>query len=37
MEEYWGSYDVDNGNRMPDWERKGHSASEKIDWNTYDL
>jgi hypothetical protein len=37
MEEYWGSYDVDNGNRMPDWERKGHYASEPINWNTYDL
>lgn len=22
-EEYWGSYDTDNGNRMPEWERQG--------------
>lgn len=22
-EEYWGSYDTDNGNRMPEWERNG--------------
>jgi len=22
-EEYWGSYDVDNGNRKPGWEREG--------------
>jgi hypothetical protein len=31
------SYEVDNGNRRPAWETKGHTYDELIDWNTYDL
>jgi hypothetical protein len=31
------SYEVDNGNRKPAWEAKGHAYSEAIDWNTYDM
>lgn len=28
------SYDVDKGNRMPSWERKGYAASDPVtDWN----
>ena len=29
-----GSYDVDNGNRMPSWERKGYGPDDPVtDWN----
>ena len=27
-----GSYDVDNGNRYPNWERIGHQPYDAIDW-----
>lgn len=28
------SYDVDNGNRMPSWEKKGYGPNEVVsDWN----
>ncbi|MDD7403456.1 MAG: hypothetical protein SO170_05085 [Butyribacter sp.] len=28
------SYDVDNGNRMPSWERKGYKPNDPVsDWN----
>jgi hypothetical protein len=37
LETYWGSYDVDNGNRKPSWESKGHSYDEPINWNSYDM
>lgn len=31
---YASSYDVDNGNRMPGWERKGHKANDPVtDYN----
>lgn len=31
---YAGSYDVDSGNRMPSWERKGYGPDEVVsDWN----
>ena len=32
LEKYWGSYDVDNGNRYPNWERIGHQPYDAIDW-----
>lgn len=29
-----GSYDVDNGNRMPSWEKKGYGPDDTVtDWN----
>lgn len=29
-----GSYDTDNGNRMPSWERKGYGPDDAVtDWN----
>lgn len=29
-----GSYDVDNGNRMPSWEKKGYKPDDGVtDWN----
>lgn len=29
-----GSYDVDNGNRMPSWEKKGYGPDDAVtDWN----
>ena len=31
---YAGSYDVDNGNRMPTWEKKGYGPDDPVtDWN----
>ena len=31
---YAGSYDTDNGNRMPSWERKGYGPDDPVvDWN----
>ena len=33
MEDYWGSYDIDNGNRFPNWEKAGYQPYDKIDWN----
>lgn len=31
---YAASYDVDNGNRMPSWERKGYGPNDTVsDWN----
>lgn len=30
---YASSYDVDNGNRMPSWERKGYGPDDEVsDW-----
>ena len=33
LEQYWGSYDADNGNRFPNWERIGHAADDAINWS----
>lgn len=33
LEYYWGSYDVDNGHRLPNWEKIGHNPYDPIDWN----
>ena len=31
---YAGSYDVDNGNRKPPWEKKGYGPDDAVtDWN----
>jgi hypothetical protein len=31
---YASSYDVDNGNRMPSWEKKGYGPNDPVtDWN----
>ena len=31
---YAGSYDVDNGNRKPSWEKKGYGPDDAVtDWN----
>ena len=31
---YAGSYDVDNGNRKPTWEKKGYGPDDAVtDWN----
>ena len=31
---YAGSYDVDNGNRKPSWEKKGYGPNDPVtDWN----
>jgi hypothetical protein len=37
LEQYWGSYDVDNGNRYPSWEKIGHKPQEPIDWSDVGL
>lgn len=32
--DYAGSYDTDNGNRIPSWERKGYTPDETVtDWD----
>lgn len=33
LEDYWGSYDTDNGNRFPNWEKIGHAPDDPIDWS----
>jgi hypothetical protein len=33
LESYYGSYDTDQGKRMPSWEKLGHTATDAIDWN----
>ena len=33
LEQYWGSYDTDNGNRLPNWERIGHAPDDAINWS----
>lgn len=33
MEDYWASYNADNGNRYPNWERAGYKPYDQIDWN----
>jgi hypothetical protein len=37
LEQYWGSYDVDNGKRYPNWEKIGHHPDDPIDWNDVGL
>ena len=32
LEKYWGSYDVDNGSRYPNWERIGRQPYDAIAW-----
>ncbi len=32
---YAGSYDVDKGNRMPEWERKGYTDTTIVDEKTH--
>jgi hypothetical protein len=36
-EDYWGSYDVDNGSRFPSWEKIGHEPNDAINWNDVGL
>lgn len=33
QEDYWLSYNVDNENRYPNWEKFGHTPTDPIDWN----
>lgn len=28
IEKYWDSYDIDNKNRMPEWERQGKKPND---------
>lgn len=37
IEQYWESYDVDNGRRMPNWEKIGHSPNDPINWSDVGL
>lgn len=37
LEDYWGSYDVDNEKRYPSWEKIGHMPTDAISWDDVGL